>query len=146
MAMAAREIPDIARTEVIGLRAALRVDDRGAHMTLGDKSPLRCRGMPMKLPHHTRLHAHGNTCKRFGDRQLSCRGLLAIAAVNHTPLGFFQFEFEGWKFLSGRHGIWNVILETIVAAFGTDGDAGREHEGLLADLCAAREGSPRAGR
>src|SRR5450631_484608 len=87
--------------------------------------------MPMKLAHHTRLHAHRDACEGLGYWQLDHRGLFAVAAVNHTSLGFFQFEFERWKFLPRSHWVWNVILETIVAAFGTDGDAGREHESLL---------------
>ena len=88
----------------------------------------------MKLPHHTRLHAHRDACEGLGYWQLDHRGLFAVAAVDHTSLGLFQFELEGWKLLPRSHSIWNVILETIVAAFGTDRDVGREHKSFLSGI------------
>ena len=58
MAMAARKIPKIARLEVVGLRAARRIDDGGAHPSLGDEAPFGRGRVPMKLAHHALLHAH----------------------------------------------------------------------------------------
>ena len=40
--------------------------------------------MPMKLSHCARLHAHRNTCKGLGYRQLGYRGLLAVAVFAHN--------------------------------------------------------------
>ena len=97
MTVPAREIPDIAWTEVIGLRAALWVDHRSAHQTFGDKGPLRRRRVPMKLPHHARLHAHRDAGDPLRYRQLGYGGFLAVAAAHHPSLGFLQLEFEGWK-------------------------------------------------
>jgi hypothetical protein len=99
----------------------------GAHQTFGDKSPFRGRGVPMKLPHHTRFHAHRNACKGFGYGQLDHRGLFAVAAPDHTPLGFFQLELEGWKLLPGGCGVWEIVLEGIVTAFGTDRGRRKKH-------------------
>jgi Putative transposase len=57
--------------------------------------------------------------------------LFAVTALHHPSRGLFQLELEGRKHLSRSHRIWNVILEAVVAAFGSDGDVGREHESLL---------------
>ena len=68
MAVAAREIPDISRLKVVGLAAAERIDDRGAHPAFGDEGPLCGGGVPVKLAHHARLHAHGDAGQPLGYR------------------------------------------------------------------------------
>src|SRR5262249_33052319 len=122
MAVTTREIPDIARTELVGLRTAMRVNDRGAHQAFGDEGPLRRGGVPMKLTHYAGLHAHRDTGEALGYRQLDDGGLFAVAAPHHASLGFFQLELEGWKLLRRAHGIGDVILEAEIAALGTDGN------------------------
>src|SRR5580704_998851 len=122
MAMAAWKIPDVARQEIVGLRTALGIDHRGPHRAFSDEGPLRRGGVPVKLAHHSRLHAHGNTRNPLRDRQLFHCSFLAIAALEHAPFRFFQLKLEGWKLLARGHGIRNIVLEAVVATFGADGD------------------------
>lgn len=135
VAVTAREVPDIAGAEIIGLRTALRVDHRGAHLAFGDERPFRCGGVPMQFAHHARLHAHRDAGDPFGDRQLRDRRFLAVAAAHHASCGLLQLELEGGELLSGRDGIGNVVLKAGVAAFRTD-EVVNENMGL--PLCAAR--------
>ena len=57
MAMTAREIPDIARREIVGFGATFGIDDGGAYQAFDHEGPFRRRGVPMKLAHDARLHA-----------------------------------------------------------------------------------------
>jgi hypothetical protein len=136
VAMTAREIPDIARLEVIGLGAALRIDHGGAHPPLGDERPFGRSSVPMQLTHHARLHAHRHAGDRLGDRQLSDGRLLAVAVADDLAYGLFQLEFEGRQLLARSGGIGDVVLKAAVAAFGADGNVQRKHESLLLGLIA----------
>src|SRR5271167_673577 len=83
MTMTARKIPDVARPKIIRLGTALRIDNGGAHRTLGDKRPLRGGGVPVQFAHDARLHAHRNSCDPFGYRQLGHSRFFAVAAAHH---------------------------------------------------------------
>ncbi len=56
--VAAREIPHVARLEVVRLRIPLRVDDRRPGPSLDHERPLGRGGVPVKLAHDARLETH----------------------------------------------------------------------------------------
>ena len=130
VAVATREIPEVAGTEIVGLRMAGRIDHRGADQSFGDKPPLRRRGVPMQFAHHAGLQPHGNAGDAFRNRQLRDGRLLAIAAAVDATFGFLQLEFESRQLAAGRNGIRNVVLERAAASFGADG-IGRDEHGAL---------------
>ena len=128
VAVAAREVPDVARLEVVGLGAALRVDDGGAHAAFDDERPLGGRGVPVQLAHHARLEAHRDAGDALGDRQLLDGRLLAVAAADRPcPSDFSSSNLNVGSSLPDEDGIGDVVLETVVTAFGTDGGRGPKH-------------------
>ena len=127
VAVAARKIPDVARLEVVGLRAALRVDDGGTHPAFGNEGPLRGRGVPVQLAHDAGLHAHRDAGDALGNGQLGDGRFFAVAASHHLSFGLLQLELEGRQLLPRGHGIGNVVLEAGVAAFGADGEGRCKH-------------------
>ena len=58
MAVAAREVPNVARIEVVGFRLAVRPDDRGADAALDDKGPLGGVGVPVQFAEAARFQTH----------------------------------------------------------------------------------------
>ena len=116
VAVAAGEIPDVARLEIIGLGVALRIDDGRAHAPLEDEGPLGGGGVPVQLAHRTRLQPHRNPGDAFGDRQLLDGGLLAKAVADHFALGFLQRKFERRQFIAGQQRIRDIIHEARIAS------------------------------
>ena len=112
--VSAGKVPDIARLEFVGLRPALRIDDRGANAALDDECPFGCRGVPMKLAHRARFEPHGDPSDAFGDRQLLDRRLLAVTSANDLSLGFLQGKLEGRQVIASEKRIGDVVDETLV--------------------------------
>jgi hypothetical protein len=82
VAVAAGEVPDVARLELVRLGVALRVEDRSADVALDDERPLGGGGMPVQFTRCPRLEHHRDTGDPPGDRQLlDCR-LLAVAVAD----------------------------------------------------------------
>jgi len=113
--VSAGKVPDIARLEFVGLRPALRIDDRSANAALDDKCPFGRRGVPVKLAHRARFEPHGDPGDAFGDRQLLDRRLLAGTSADDLSLGFLQGNFEGRQFIAREERIGDIVHEARIA-------------------------------
>jgi hypothetical protein len=81
MAVAAREVPHIAGSEIDDLGLVLCVYRGEARMALDHIGPLCRVGMPVQLAHRARLQRHVDAGERFGDGKLAGIGFLRGAAV-----------------------------------------------------------------
>jgi len=94
VAMTAREIPDVAGTEIVDPGSPLRVDDRGPHPAAFDVGPFGSRCVPVQFPHHARFEPHRNARDTLRNGKLLDRHLLSVAAVTNAALGLLQRERE----------------------------------------------------
>src|SRR5262249_37368042 len=94
MAVAAREVPDVAGIEIVGLSVPLRVDDGSAAAPLDDEGPLGGRCVPVQLANAAWFEAHRHAGDALGDGQLLDRRLARRVAANNLPVRLFQGEAE----------------------------------------------------
>ena len=94
VAMPAREVPDVARLEVVRLGEAARIDNRGTNPPLEDERPLGRGGMPVRFAHRSGLDPHGNPRKSFGNRQLRDGCLFPVAVADDFAVRLLKGELE----------------------------------------------------
>ena len=111
VAVAAGEVPDVARLEVVGLGVAAWIDDRGADAALEDERPLGGGGVPVQFAHRARLEPHRDAGDPLGDRQLLDGGFLAVAVADDLAFRLLQRELEGRQFLAGEHGSGTLFMK-----------------------------------
>ena len=121
VAVAAREVPDVAGLEVVGLGEAAWVDDGGADAALENERPLGGGGVPVQLAHRAGLEPHRDAGDPLGDRQLLDRRLLAVAVADDLAFRLLQRELEGRQILARERWVRNVVHETRIAAGGRQG-------------------------
>ena len=97
MAMAAREIPDVARTEIDDLALVLRVDGGDAAAPLDHIGPFGGVGVPMQLAQGPGLERHVDAGELLRDRELDDGRLLGGAAVELLRLLRPERVAEGRK-------------------------------------------------
>ena len=81
VAVAAREIPDIAGAEIDDLALAGGIDGGDAAIALDHIGPFGGVGVPMQLAQRARLERHVDAGELLGDRKLGDVRLLGGAAV-----------------------------------------------------------------
>jgi hypothetical protein len=113
--VAARKIPNVARTKVVRLGLPGRIDHRRAHTTFQHKRPSRSRCVPVQLAHHAGFKLHRYASDSFRDWQLLYRCFLAKTVPKDFSLRFFQFEFERRQFFPRQQRVWNVVSKTAIA-------------------------------
>ncbi len=79
----AREIPNVARLEVVGLGVAVRIDGRRADAPRDDERPFGRRGVPMEFAHDAGFERHRHAGDALGNRKLRDGRLFADAAADH---------------------------------------------------------------
>ncbi len=80
VAVAAREIPGIAHTEIGDVGLPFRSDHGSAAAALDHVGPLRGERMPVQLADRARVQPHGNAGDALGNRELLDGGLLGRTA------------------------------------------------------------------
>ena len=115
VAVAAGEVPDVARGEVVDAASALRIDDRGSHPATDDKRPFGGGRMPVELAHHPRLEPHRHAGDPLRDRQLLDRRLLAVAAAEDTTPRLLQGKGELGERVLGEKRVGDVVHERRIA-------------------------------
>ena len=81
MAMAAREVPDVARAEIDDLALAVRIDGGDAAIALDHIGPFGGIGVPVQLAQSAGLERHVDPGELLGDREAGDVRLLGGAAV-----------------------------------------------------------------
>ncbi|ODS01198.1 hypothetical protein AUC68_12600 [Methyloceanibacter methanicus] len=81
MAVSAREVPDVAGSEIGDLGLVLRVDRGDACVAVDHVGPFGGIGVPVQLAHGARLQGHVDPGQSFGDRELADIGFLRRSAV-----------------------------------------------------------------
>lgn len=97
MAVAAREIPDVARTEIHDLATVLGVDGGDAAASVDDIGPFGGVGVPMQLAQRPGLERHVDAGELLRHWELDDGRLLGGAAVELLRLLRPERVAEGWK-------------------------------------------------
>ena len=108
--VAAGEVPDVAGFEIVGLGAALRIDDGGAHAAADDERPFGGGCVPVELAHDAGLENHGDAGDAFRDGQLLDGGLAADAVADRLPADFSSSNLNVGSSLPAEHGIGDVVV------------------------------------
>src|SRR5581483_11639724 len=98
--VAAGEVPDIARIEVVRLGEAARTDHRGADAPLDDERPFGRGGVPVEFAHCAGFNPHRNPGNSLGDRELRDGCLFPITAADDLALRLLKGELECRKVLA----------------------------------------------
>ena len=105
MAVAAREIPNIARTEIGDLGPVFRVDRGDAAASFDDIGPFCCVGVPVKLAKRTGLERHIDAGKLVRNGKPGDVRLLGRAAIEGLGLHAAERIAEGGELgLAERRG------------------------------------------
>ena len=130
VAVAAREVPDVAGVEIVGLgEAACGSIDGGADAALENERPFGRGGVPVQFAHRAGLEPHRDAGDPLGDRQLRDRRLLAVAVADDLAVRLLQREFEGRQILARERWVGNIVHEARIATGGRLGPAQRCQRG-----------------
>ena len=129
VAVAAREVPDVAGVEIVGLGEAAWVDDGGADAALKNERPFGRGGVPVQFAHRAGLKPHRDAGDPLGDRQLRNRRLLAVTVADDLAVRLLQREFEGRQILARERWVRNIVHETRIATGGRLGPTQRCQRG-----------------
>ena len=128
VAVAAWEVPYVARLEIVRFRVPARTDYRRPHPSFVHEGPLRRGGVPVQLAHAARLQPHRHARDSRGDGELLDGGLLGRALADHLSFGLLQSELKGWQLLAGDQGVGDVVHEAGVSSLRPPGAGqGRGH-------------------
>src|SRR5262249_44586138 len=101
MAVTSREVPHVTGAEVVGLRSAVGGKDSGADLSLEDIAPFGRVGVPVEFAQPAGLESHQYAGNAPGDGQLSDRGFLGPAALEHPSFLLHEgYAKAGEGFLS----------------------------------------------
>jgi hypothetical protein len=125
VAVAAREVPDVAGVEIVGLGEAAWIDDGGADAALENERPFGRGGVPVQFAHRAGLQPHRHAGDPLGDRQLRDGRLLAVAVADDLALRLLQRELECRQILARERWVRNIVHEARVAAGGRLGPTQR---------------------
>ncbi len=102
MAVTAREVPDIARTEIDDLRQPERVDGGDAAAPIDDIGPFGGIGVPVQLAQGAGLKRHVNAGELVGDREALHVRLLRRAAIEGFRGDGAEMKAEGRQLGPGK--------------------------------------------
>ena len=136
VAVAAREVPDVAGIEIVGLGKTAWINDGGADAALKNERPFGRGGVPVQFAHRAGLKPHRDAGDPLGDRQLRNRRLLAVTVADDLAVRLLQREFEGRQILARKRWVRNVVHEARIAARGRHRRAQRCQRG---DACGGQK-------
>ena len=88
------DVSDVTRPEIIRLAGFGGYEDSQPALAADDVVPLVAGGVPVQLPHRSRLEPHGNPGHALGNRQLCDGRLFPVAPTNDLARGLFERELE----------------------------------------------------